>query len=274
MRFKTACLQTNVQESITENLKVIAPMLARAGEEGAKLISLPENSFQMVDPSKGVLPQCFDLKEHPGVAVCAEAAQKYQAYVLIGSIPTHCDDDPRLHNTQLLIDEDGEIIARYAKIHLFDVDLGNGESYGESKRFAPGKRAVVANTALGRIGLSICYDLRFPQLYRALAKAGADILVAPAAFTAVTGAAHWHVLNRARAIEHGCFVISAAQTGTHPGNRQTYGHSLIVNPWGEVLADGGTDVGVIYADIDLAQVAETRSKIPSLTHDREFDLDA
>ena len=163
---KVACLQTNVQDDIDANLAVIVPMLERAGEAGAQLISLPENSFQMVDPAKGKLPQCFDLKTHPGIVACTEIARKYGAYVLIGSVPTHCDDDERLHNTQLLIDDEGEIIARYDKIHLFDVDLGNGESYGESKRFAPGKRAVVVNTKLGRIGLSICYDIRFPQLYR------------------------------------------------------------------------------------------------------------
>jgi predicted amidohydrolase len=153
---------------------------------------------------------------------------------------------------------------------MFDVDLPGGETYRESKNYQPGERAVVADLPWGRLGLTICYDLRFPHLYRALAKAGADFICVPAAFTKVTGQAHWHVLLRARAIETGCFVFAAAQTGTHQNGRQTFGHSLIIDPWGEIIADGGEDVGYISARIDPAKVTEARGRVPSLQHDRDY----
>lgn len=274
MTFKAAAIQTNVQDDVSANLAAIIPFVRQAGDAGATLICLPENAFQMVDPALGKLPDAWEIAEHPGVAACAELARTYRAQILIGSIPTRQTGEDRLFNTQVLLDDAGQVAAVYHKIHLFDVDLGGGEKYSESKRFAAGHDAVVATTPLGKIGMSICYDVRFPQLYRALAKAGAEILAVPAAFTAITGKAHWHVLNRARAIEHGCFVISAAQTGIHPGNRQTYGHSLIISPWGEVLADGGEGVGVVTALIDTRAVAEARRKIPSLNHDREFSVHA
>jgi predicted amidohydrolase len=173
-------------------------------------------------------------------------------------------------NRTHVIAPDGKIAAVYDKIHMFDVDLGNGESYRESATLKPGNQAVTGDLPWGRLGLSICYDLRFPHLYRALAKAGADFLTIPAAFTRTTGKAHWHVLQRARAIETGCFVISPAQCGRHAGDRETYGHALIVNPWGEVLADAGEEPGFILAKINPAEVAEARRKIPCLTHDRDF----
>ncbi len=186
------------------------------------------------------------------------------------------DSDGRFANRSFLIDAGGAIVARYDKIHMFDVQLSGGEVYRESAAFRPGDRAVVADTPWGRLGLTICYDLRFPYLHRALAQAGADVILQPAAFTVPTGQAHWHVLLRARAIETGCFVLAAAQTGTHPrsidaAERRTYGHSLAVAPWGEVLADAGQAPGVNLVDIDLAQVAAARGRVPSLTHDRGFD---
>src|SRR5690606_37720151 len=162
----------------------------------------------------------------------------------------------------------GQIVARYSKIHMFDVQVGDGHVYRESATYQPGDEAVIAETPWGRMGMTICYDIRFPYLYRALAQAGAEVLFAPAAFTKVTGEAHWHVLQRARAIETGCYVISAAQTGEHAEGRRTYGHSVIVDPWGRVIADAGEEVGVITAEIDLAEVAAARAKVPSLTHDR------
>jgi predicted amidohydrolase len=179
-------------------------------------------------------------------------------------------DDGRVANRSLLVDATGHVAARYDKIHLFDVDLGPSESYRESDVIAPGDRLVVAPTPWGRLGLSVCYDLRFPHLYRALAKAGADFLAIPAAFTRTTGAAHWHVLVRARAIETGCYVLAPAQCGTHAEGRLTFGHSLIVDPWGTVLADAGGETGVITAEIDAAQVAEARRRVPALSHDRAF----
>ena len=175
-------------------------------------------------------------------------------------------------NRTYVLDSDGTIAARYDKIHMFDVDLGNGERYAESSTFAPGSQAVLVDLPWGKLGLTICYDLRFPGLFRDLAQAGADMITVPSAFTQVTGEAHWHVLLRARAIETGTYVLAPAQTGSHPGDRATYGHTLIVNPWGKILADGGTEPGIVSAVIDVAEVARTRQKIPSLSHDRPFSI--
>jgi deaminated glutathione amidase len=181
--------------------------------------------------------------------------------------------DGQLANRALLINPQGAVAARYDKIHMFDVQLPNGESYRESKVFRPGTEAVTADLPWGKLGLTICYDLRFPALYRTLAQAGAEILAIPSAFTKPTGQAHWHTLMRARAIETGCYVIAAAQAGQHENGRETYGHSLVVAPWGEIIAEAnGHEPGVIFADIDLAKVAEARAQVPSLQHDRPFKL--
>ena len=192
-------------------------------------------------------------------------------WLSVGSLAIKVAAD-KVANRSFLMGPDGRIHARYDKIHMFDVELPNGETYEESRNYRPGGEAVVADTPFGRLGLTICYDLRFPHLYRALAKAGASYLTVPSAFTQVTGEAHWHVLLRARAIETGCFVFAAAQSGTHENGRKTFGHSLIVGPWGEVLADGGTQTGVVTADIDPARVSEARGRIPALQHDRDFGL--
>jgi predicted amidohydrolase len=175
-------------------------------------------------------------------------------------------------NRGFLINPQGEIAARYDKIHMFDVDLANGESYRESRSYAPGEHAVMADLPWGRLGVTICYDLRFPALYRALAEAGSMFLAIPSSFTKQTGEAHWHVLHRARAIENGCFVFAAAQGGSHENGRDTFGHSLIVDPWGRVLAEGGVDPTVVIADIDPAAVATARARIPSLQHGRRFEI--
>ena len=180
------------------------------------------------------------------------------------------EGEERLANRSFLLDATGGIVARYDKIHMFDIDLPGGESYRESNAYRPGGRTVVAETPWGRLGMSVCYDVRFPQLYRALAQAGADFLGVPVVFTVPTGRAHWHVLLRARAIENGCFVFAPAQWGEHTAGRKSYGHSLIVDPWGEVLADGGEAVGIVTARIDPARIAEARRSVPSLTHDRAF----
>jgi predicted amidohydrolase len=175
-------------------------------------------------------------------------------------------------NRSFLIDRKGDVAARYDKIHMFDVDLAGGESYRESSNYRSGELAVVADLPWGRLGMTVCYDLRFPALYRALAEAGASFLAIPSAFTKQTGEAHWHVLLRARAIENGCFVFAAAQGGKHENGRETYGHSLAIDPWGRILAEGGVEPGVLIADIDPAEVAVARAKVPSLRHGRRFEL--
>jgi len=191
-------------------------------------------------------------------------------WLLIGSLAIKVSDT-KTANRSFLIDPKGGIAAQYDKIHLFDVDLPSGETYRESNTVAGGNRAILAETSWGRLGMTICYDLRFPHLYRALAKAGAFLLTVPSAFTETTGKAHWHTLLRARAIENGAFVVAPAQGGTHANGRKTYGHSLIVAPWGEVLAEAGTDPCVIVAEIDSARVTDARTRVPSLKHDRDFD---
>ena len=196
--------------------------------------------------------------------------QETGAWLLIGSLSIAVEGG-KVANRSLLVDPTGNIVARYDKIHLFDVDLGETESYRESATIAPGDRAVLAETPWGPLGMTVCYDLRFPQLYRTLAQRGALFLSIPAAFTRTTGRAHWHILQRARAIENGAFVFAPAQCGTHAEGRETYGHSLIVDPWGAVLADGGEEPGIVFAEIDPAAVASARNRIPSLRHDRRFD---
>ena len=196
-------------------------------------------------------------------------ARELDAWILLGSIAVTTDDG-RLANRSVMFDPSGAVVARYDKVHLFDVDLAGGESYRESATIAPGERAVLADLPWGKLGLTICYDLRFPQLYRALAQAGADFLSVPAAFTKTTGEAHWHILLRARAIESGCFVLAPCQTGAHAGGGACYGHSLVVDPWGRVIADGGEETGIVTAEIDPAEVAKARAMIPALQHDRPF----
>jgi predicted amidohydrolase len=200
-----------------------------------------------------------------------ELTRQLGIYLHIGSLAIKVSPD-RAANRSFLIDRDGEIAARYDKIHMFDVDLANGESYRESRSFRPGELAVLADLPWGRLGLTICYDLRFPALYRALAEAGASFLAIPAAFTRQTGESHWHVLIRSRAIENGCFVLAAAQGGLHENKRETFGHSLVVDPWGRVLAEGGTEPGIVIATIDPAEIAVARSRIPSLQHGRRFEV--
>jgi len=244
-------------------------MIERARRDGADLICTPEN-VAMIEPNRTLrLQKAAPEKSHPALAAFRDVAARTGAWVLIGSLAIRLEND-RLANRSYLIDGAGNVVAWYDKIHMFDVDLPGGESYRESASFRPGDRAVVAATPWGPVGLTICYDLRFPHLYRALAQAGAMYITVPSAFTRPTGRAHWHVLLRARAIETGCFIFAPAQCGEHAEGRKTYGHSLIVAPWGEILADGGEDVGVIAADIDPAKVHEARRMVPSLQHDRPF----
>ena len=257
-----------------QNAQTAAAMVNEAADQGAEFVLTPEVTNCLSSSRTHQRAVLTSEDQDITLSTLRDTAAKRGVWVLIGSLGLTTDDaDGRFANRSFLITPTGEIAARYDKIHMFDVDLGDGESFRESDGYRPGDQAVVAQTDFAPVGMSICYDLRFPYLYRDLAQAGAQILTVPAAFHPVTGAAHWHVLLRARAIETGCFVVAPAQTGTHPTTRgkprQSYGHSLVVAPWGDVLADGGTDAGIVFADIDLKQVAEARKRVPSLTHDLE-----
>jgi predicted amidohydrolase len=244
--------------------------------DGAEFILTPEVTNCVSTSRSHQQAVLHHEKDDPTLAALQAEAQRLGVWLVIGSFALRTDDaDGRFANRSFLIGADGAIRARYDKIHMFDVEVSPEESYRESNGFRPGSRAVLADTPWGKLGLSICYDVRFPHLYRRLAQAGADILTIPAAFSDVTGAAHWQSLLRARAIETGCFVLAPAQTGTHRASRgqarRTHGHSLVVGPWGEVIADGGTDEGIVTVDLDLPEVAQARRRVPSLRHDRDFD---
>jgi len=268
---KAACVQVNAGTELDANLATAGDLVRRARDAGADFITLPENVGWMVQGRAKIMARARGEAEHPGVSFFAGLARETGSWILSGTLHVLLDEQ-RVANRSYLFDPEGRAVAHYDKIHMFDVDLKDGESYRESATFRPGGRAVVAGTPWGGVGLTICYDVRFPYLHRALAKAGASIITAPAAFTVPTGRAHWHTLLRARAIETGCFVVAAAQTGTHDEGRQTYGHSLIVAPWGEVLADAGEEVGFVVAELDLARVEEARRMVPALTHDRDFEV--
>lgn len=272
---KIALLQLGVSDDPAQNLITTRALLADAAGQGASFVLTPEVT-NCVSTSRAHQKEVLQLEEEDATleALRAEAA-RHGVWLLIGSLAlkTH-DADGRFANRSFLIDPQGGIVARYDKIHMFDVEVSATETYRESAGYRPGTQAVLARTALGAIGMTVCYDVRFPALYRALAQAGAQILTVPSAFSPVTGAAHWHALLRARAIETGCYVIAPAQTGTHASavhkTRTTYGHSLVVSPWGEVVLDAGTDRGIHFCDIHLEQVAQARARIPSLSHTRHF----
>ncbi len=268
-RFTAACVQVTAGEDMEANIRAASDLARRARDAGADFIALPENVALMSPDPKTVRAHALPRDENPAVAAFSALARETGAWLLAGSLPVRSPDG-RVANCSVLYDPEGAVVASYDKIHMFDVDLPSGESYRESRTFQPGEEAVLAALPWGVVGLTVCYDLRFPHLYRALAQAGADFLTIPAAFTKVTGEAHWHVLQRARAIENGCFVIAPCQCGLHYGDRRTFGHSLIIDPWGVVLADGGEEPGFVTAEIDPARIAEVRAMIPSLRHDRPF----
>lgn len=269
-KFVAACVQTNSKDDPEVNIQEVSPMIREAKAMGADLITTPEVVGMMEQSRSRSIEKAQSEQDHVVLAAFRGLAAELGTWLLIGSISIKLSDD-KLANTSFLIGPDGGIVARYSKIHMFDVQVGDGKPYRESHTYQPGEESVIAETPWAKMGMTICYDIRFPYLYRSLAQAGAQIITAPAAFTKVTGEAHWSILQQARAIENGCFIVSAAQCGTHAGNRQTYGHSIIVAPWGEVLAEAGDEPGVITAEIDLARVDEARGKVPSLTHDRTFD---
>jgi predicted amidohydrolase len=270
--FTAACVQINASNDLDDNIANLGRMIREARDAGADFITTPECAAMIEVGRDKIRGKAFLEDAHPALDAFREWAAETGAWLLAGSLSVLLEDEERLANRQYLIAPTGAVAARYDKIHMFDVDLPNGKSLRESKNYRPGGQAVLTPLPWCQLGMSICYDLRFPHLYRDLAKAGADVLVIPSAFMQVTGEAHWHVLMRARAIETGCYVIAAAQCGEHVAGRLSYGHSLIVAPWGEILSDGGTAEGVSLAEIDLAAVAKARGHIPALAHDRDYDF--
>ena len=268
--FTTALIQTTSGRDPVATLGAILPQINQAAAAGAAFIMLPE-TVGMMEPDPELLrKKALPESETPALEQLCAAAAEAGVWLLIGSLVVRADDSDKLANRSFLVNAAGEIKARYDKIHLFDVELASGERYRESANYRPGENLVTTDTPWGCLGMSICYDLRFPHLYRALAQRGAQFLTVPSAFTRPTGKAHWRTLVRARAIENGCFVFAPAQCGEHEGGRQTYGHSLVVDPWGEVIADGGDTPGIVMAGIDVAHIAAVRAQIPSLQHDRDF----
>jgi predicted amidohydrolase len=268
-KFIAACVQTNTSDDMARNMREVGDLVRRARDRGADFITTPE-VVALMDRGPGMKEQAVAEERHPFRAHFSELARETGAWLLLGSMAVRADDDARMANRSLLFDPAGEVVQRYDKIHMFDINLEGKESHRESRRYRPGARAALARLPWGVLGMTVCYDLRFPYLYRALAQAGADFLTIPSAFTVPTGQAHWEVLMRARAIETGCYVVAAAQCGEHSGGRKTYGHSIIVAPWGEVLMQAGNEVGVYTAEIDAAEVARARHQVPSLQHDREY----
>ena len=272
---RVAALQFCGSGHVQENLTVISDLIAKAAGQGAQWVCLPECSNIMGAGAKALNARAEAAENSLSSTHISALAQRYQITIFIGSLLLKDSHSNRLVNRSLVFGPDGRQLYYYDKIHMFDADVGDGVRYAESDQFAAGNRAVIAKLPEANAGLSICYDLRFPHLYRRLAQAGASILMIPAAFTYKSGAAHWHMLQRARAIETGSFVIASAQVGTHDDGRQTYGHALIISPWGAVLADGGseTEPHIILADLDLSDVARARSAITAWQHNPEFSLD-
>lgn len=268
---RVSCVQYCAGADTGRNLRQLEKLIGKSAEDGAQLICLPEYAT-CYGASRGRLQVGAEEEErHAGLQALRDLARDHGRWLLIGSVAIKRDDG-LINNRSYLIDDAGDVVAHYDKVHLFDVDLDGGESYRESAVIKAGDKAVLVETPFGRIGLTICYDIRFPQLYRTLAKAGADVIFAPAAFTRRTGRDHWHTLVRSRAIETGACLVAPCQCGDHKGKLARFGHSLIVGPWGDILADGGEDTGIITADLDLEEVAAARKKIPALSHDRLFEI--
>ena len=274
---RVGLVQLNSSDDPAANLAGAEHLVREAAAGGAALVLTPEVTNCVSGSRTHQQAVLRPEAEDPTLARLAEVAAETGIWLLIGSLAVTGGAEGRFANRSLLVGPDGRVRARYDKIHMFDVELGEGESYRESNNFAPGERAVLAETPLAAIGMTVCYDLRFPALHRSLARAGAQILSIPAAFTVPTGRAHWEVLLRARAIETGCFVLAPAQWGWHAAShgreRETWGHSLAVDPWGAVLADAGEGTGVTLVDLDLDRVSVARRSVPSLANDRPFRLE-
>ena len=270
--FRAGLVQLRSGRSVAPNMEMAEALIRRAAWGGAVYVQTPENTAIMELETERLLSELEVEDKAAPLKRLQALAKELGIWLHVGSLGMKLASG-KVANRSYLIAADGEIAARYDKLHMFDVDLAGGESYRESRTFDPGATAVLADLPWGRLGMSICYDLRFPALYRALATAGADMIAVPAAFTKQTGEAHWQVLLRARAIETGAYVLAACQGGLHENGRSTYGHSMIVSPWGEVLAEAGEDPQILLADIDLGLCTETRAKIPSLKHGRAFEVE-
>ncbi len=269
--FKAAMIQMRSGMTPGANVDSAARLIGEAKNAGAEYVLTPEMTNILAARREQLFSTVVEEERDPSLAAFRALARELGITVHIGSLAIKLSHD-RAANRAFVIDAKGEIAVRYDKIHMFDVDLAGGESYRESNSYRPGELAVLADLPWGRLGVTICYDLRFPALYRALAEAGASMLAIPSAFTRQTGEAHWHVLNRARAIENGCFVFAAAQCGKHESGRETFGHSLIVDPWGRILAEGGSEPGLVMAEVDPEEVSKARARIPSLEHGRRFEI--
>ena len=270
-KFNIACLQTSPKPDFQSALEEAIVLAEESIEAGADFIALPEYCGGLKTEGSAFAPPFATEENHPVLKGLRDFAKKREKYLLIGSIAV-TGPAGKILNRSYIVDEFGNILSRYDKIHLFDIKFSEKESYCESATVSGGQAAVICQTPLGCFGQTICYDLRFPHLYRKLSQAGAKILLVPAAFTKKTGEAHWHVLNRARAIENGAFVVAPCAVGKVEGGGESYGHSLIINPWGEILADAGSDSGLINANIDLEEVNSARMRIPSLKHDKTFQF--
>jgi predicted amidohydrolase len=269
--FRVGLIQMRSGRTPAANADAAVRLIRDAKASGADYVQTPEMTNIMEVKRQEMFAAIAPEESDASLAAFRETARTQRLWVHVGSLAIKISPDKAV-NRSLLIDPQGEIVARYDKIHMFDVDLAGGESYRESRNYRPGEIAIATDLPWGRLGLTICYDLRFPALYRALAEAGAAFLAIPSAFTRQTGEAHWHVLMRARAIENTCYVLAAAQGGAHENGRETFGHSLVVDPWGRVVAEGGTEPGVVMAEIKLAEVATARGRIPSLQHGRRFEV--
>lgn len=266
-----ACLQTRPMPSIGQAIAEAMPLAEQAVRAGAEFLFLPEYCAGLMSQGSALTPPHEVEAEHPFLAAFRTFAAEKNIWIMVGSIAV-TGLDGKIINRGYVLDDHGNIHSRYDKIHLFDVQISPSEVYRESASVTAGNAMSLVDTPFAQIGHTICYDLRFPNLYRDLAQAGAEILCTPAAFTKKTGEAHWHILNRARAIENGCFVISACAIGDISGGGASYGHSLVINPWGDIIADGGDTPGVVLATLDLDDVADTRARIPSLRHDRNYKI--
>jgi deaminated glutathione amidase len=269
--FRVALIQMRSGRTPAANLDAATKLIGEAKAAGADYVQTPEMTNILEARRDALMAAIMPEHEDRSLAAFRDLARQHQLWLHIGSLALRISPD-RAVNRGFLIDPRGEIVARYDKIHMFDVDLANGESYRESRSYVSGEHAVTADLPWGRLGLTICYDLRFPSLYRALAEAGSMFLAIPSSFTKQTGEAHWHVLNRARAIENGCYVFAAAQGGHHENGRDTFGHSLVIDPWGRVVAEGDVEPGIVITEVDPAAVAAARTRIPSLQHGRRFEI--
>ncbi|MCB1527169.1 MAG: carbon-nitrogen hydrolase family protein [Hyphomicrobiaceae bacterium] len=270
-KFRAGLVQMCAGRDLQKNVDDASALIRGAASAGAQYVQTPEVTTLMELDRERLFAAIDPEQNNAALAHFQRLAHELGIWLHIGSMAVKVSDD-KLANRTYVINADGNIAARYDKIHMFDVDLENGESYNESRNYEPGSNAVVVDLPWGRLGLTICYDLRFPYLHRALAKAGADFIAGPAAFTKTTGEAHWHALLRARAIETQCYILAAAQTGLHEMGRATYGHSIVIAPWGETIAEAGTEPGFIIADIDRAVVTQVRDRVPALKHDRAFKV--